>query len=112
LEVKFKRKIINIETRKVSGLERIFGLMFKKSNTDNLLFIFDKNVRYSYHSLFVFFPFIILFLDEKNKVIECKKVNPFCFKINCGLEFRKVIEIPINYKNRKFIEFFRRGRKI
>ena len=108
--IKYKGRKIKFNVRKAKGLNRIFGLMFRSKKTGNLLFEFDKDVKISFHSLFVFFPFLILFLDGENKVIDYEIVRPFKFWVDCRKSFKKVIEIPLNDKNKEIISFFRRGK--
>jgi len=80
--------------------------MFKSYETGNLLFQFEKKGRYPIHSFFVFFPFLVLWLNNKNKVIEYKLVKPFKFRVVPKRHFSKIIEIPVNTRNKKIIKFF------
>lgn len=80
--------------------------MFKSRNSGNLLFEFKKNTGISIHSYFVFFPFLAIWLDDKNKIIEWKVVKPFTFRIKPKIKFRRLVEIPINGENRKIISLF------
>ena len=75
--IKYKNKKLNIKVRKVSEFGKFSGLMFRTSRTKNLLFDFSKELRLSIHSIFVFFKFLIVWLDKNNKVIEYKIVTPF-----------------------------------
>jgi len=76
----------------------IFGLMFRTRKTKPLLFEFNQATRMAIHSLFVFFPFNAIWLDENNKIIEQRVVRPFTFSICPRKPFRKLIEIPISKK--------------
>ena len=58
------------------------------------------------HSWFVFFPFLTLWLDKNNKVVDLRVVKPFVFSISGKEEFYKIVEIPFNLTNRKLIESF------
>ena len=102
----YKDKEIEIPVRKISGLGEITGLMFRKRTTENLLFEFKKELNLGIHSYFVFFNFIAVWVDKKNKVIEWKIVKPFVFGIKPKKNFVKLIEIPSNKKNKKIIDFF------
>ena len=82
------------KARKVSGLGKILGLMFRTRKTKPLLFEFDKDTRIAIHSFFVFFPFKAIWLDENNRIIEQKIVKPFSFCVKPRRAFRKLIEIP------------------
>ena len=48
------------------------------------------------HSFFVFFPFLAIWLDDKDKIIDSKVIKPFRFSILPSKKFVKLIEIPIN----------------
>ena len=78
------------------------GLILKTRNTMPCIFEFKRPTSFKISSLFVFFPFVAVWLDGKNKVIEIKKVRPFTFSIGLKKPFYKIIEIPINpkYKNK------------
>ena len=106
--VKLKSKKINLKVKNTDIFSRFSGLMFKTKNTDNLVFDFDKNVRYSIHSYFVFFPFLSIWLDKKNKVLHYEIVKPFSLSIRPKMEFRKIVELPFNDNNvgiiRKFVK--------
>ena len=104
--VYYKNKKINLEVKKVSSFGKIFGLMFRPKNTPNLLFAFKKNVHMPIHSYFVFFKFLVLWTDDKNKIIDWKIVKPFKPYVCIDKPFYSLIELPLNKKNRRIIEFF------
>ena len=79
------------------------GLMFKSRNVKPLLFNFNKKIDWTLTSLFVFFPFLALWLDDKNNVIETRVVKPFIPGILSKKPFSKLLEIPINDKNKQLI---------
>ena len=101
--INLKNRKINIEVKKLSFLQQISGLMFKTRNSPNLFFQFT-NQNASIHSLFVFFPFVAVWLNNKNKVTDIGIVKPFTLIANPKSPSGKLIEIPINSKNRKIIE--------
>ncbi len=73
-----------IITKKVKYCNNIFskgiGLMFSKRVDKALIFDFFKEKIISLHMLFVFYPIDVLFLDDKNKVVEIKEnFKPFTF---------------------------------
>ena len=72
-----KRVLVNV--RRAEFFSKFFGLMFKSKNTENLLFEFKNDVKISFHSFFVFFSFLIIWLNPKNDVIEWRIVKPFSF---------------------------------
>ena len=112
LITKFGKKAFNIRVKKVNFITMFTGLMFKSRETKNLLFDFAEDTQILLHSWFVFFNFYVLWLDEKNKVIEFKEIRPFTTIISCRSKFRKIVEIPINKENRKIINFLVGKRKI
>ena len=88
-------KINKIE--KCSAIGKIFGLMFKSKNKANaLLFEFNEKTTMKIHSFFVFFPFIALWLDGKNQIIEKKIINPFGLSFSPKKPYKQLIEIPLN----------------
>jgi len=107
IKVGFRGKIIPLEVRELSKFEIYRGLMFKGSNCDNLLF--NRRGKWGIHSFFVFFPFLALWLDERNNVIERKIVKPFSFHVAPREEFARLVEIPVNWKNMNIINFFKNG---
>ena len=104
---KNKGKKINLLVKECNILERIRGLMFRRNNADMiLLFDFRKQTKERIHSYFVFFDFLAVWTDDKNNVIEKRIVKPFTLSIKPKKSFHKLIEIPINKKNKKIIHFF------
>lgn len=106
MKVIFGRKKIDIDVKNVGFLNKGIGLMFRSSKTKPLLFNFSRDARRTITSLFVFFDFIIVFLDDKNRVIEVRKIKPFVFNYTPEKKFRKFIEIPVDKKYSKEIDFF------
>lgn len=104
--INYKNKKITLDVKKLKGLERYRGLIFKKRNSEILLFEFKKDVKLVFHSLFVFFPFLLLWLDNNNRIIEYHRVNPFTPCVFPRKPFRKVVEIPISPLTRRFLTFF------
>ena len=98
----FKKGKISLQCKKCNSLEKGIGLMFsRRENAEILLFEFSKPRKATIHSLFVFFPFVALWLDEKNKVINHQVVKPFTLAVTPKRAFSKLIEIPINEKYEK-----------
>ncbi len=106
MKIYFNNKKIDISVEKLGFFGRISGLMFRSKETKNLLFDFEKDVSYKFHSMFCFFPFLILWLDKKNKVIDFKLVKPFILQIPSPKSFVKVVEIPFNNDNIEILQFF------
>ena len=106
IEIKFKNKKLKLNVNKTGCFTAGLGLMFRTKNTPNLLFDLGMNVNAGITSVFVFFPFLVLWLDERNNVIEHRIVKPFRLFVKPRFEFRKFIEIPQNKKNRRIIKIF------
>ena len=104
--INYKNKKIRIIAKKVSRLGKVAGLMFKKKTTENLLFDFKKKTDMRIHSYFVFFYFLAIWINEENEVIEWKIVRPFILSAKPKKPFMRLIEIPLNRKNKKIISFF------
>ena len=104
ISLNFGNKKIILETEVMNGLGEVIGLMFsKREKAKNLLFEFPKPVKLSIHSVFVFFPFIAIWLDADGKIIEIIKVKPFSLRVCPEKKFSSFVEIPINKKNRKIV---------
>ncbi len=95
---------IQIEAHKLSELGKYSGLMFKSKETKNLLFNFREKKRHGIHSYFVFFPFLAIWLDEKNNILETKIVRPFTFLVKPKKPFSRLIEVPVNKENSSFLK--------
>ncbi|MBU0957798.1 MAG: DUF192 domain-containing protein [Nanoarchaeota archaeon] len=105
LRISYKNKSIEIpKIKKVSELGKIKGLMFTTSLTTPLLFDFQTPTKTSIHSFFVFYSFLAIWLNE-NKIIDFKIVHPFKLAVSPKKPFTRLIEIPINNKNKKIIDF-------
>jgi len=95
----YKGKKFNFDAKICGFFDAILGLMFKsRKNAQALLFKFDKPSRTKLHSFFVFFPFVVAWLDNKGKIIVIKKVKPFTPVFSIKKPYSRIIEIPINKK--------------
>jgi uncharacterized membrane protein (UPF0127 family) len=101
--IKYKSSNIKIKNvKKLSEFGKGIGLMFhSREKCPAMLFEFRKPTKMKIHSLFVFFRFAAIWLDDKNRVIEKKIVKPFRLSVSCKKSFYKLVEIPLNseYKN-------------
>jgi len=103
----YKNKKIKLKVSRVPFWYEGIGLMFKrKTYSKILLFEFKNPVKMSIHSLFVFFPFVAIFLDEGLNVVEIKKVKPFKINISPRVKYKYLVEIPVNEKFFKLISSF------
>ena len=111
LTISHKNKKINLEVEKSIWLNPR-GLMFtRREKAEILLFDFGKSVGRAIHSWFVFFPFLAVWLDDKNKIIEIKKVEPWRFCVHPKNKFFRLVEIPCSKKYEGFVKILipRRG---
>jgi len=81
--------------RKITGLGKYIGLMFRTRNTESVVFEFDEEVLIPIHTLFVFFPCKIIWRDKDYNVIGERDVKPFQMNIKPSKPFKYLIEIPI-----------------
>ena len=109
MKINLNNKTIEIsEVKECNWFNKIIGLMFcRREKANALVFSFHKQTKMAIHSFFVFFPFIAIWLDDKNKVIGIKKIKPFTPKESLTNSYYKLLEIPINKKYRKYWNFLR-----
>jgi len=107
IKLNYNGKKFEIDLRTCNWFDMFRGLMFRRREKASalLLFNFKKPVRMKIHSLFVFFPFIAVWLDDKDRIIEIKKIIPWRLIIFPKKSFYKLIEIPINKKYKKLWNF-------
>jgi uncharacterized membrane protein (UPF0127 family) len=97
--IHYKKKGIKLIAKDCNLLQKSVGLMFsRREKAKILLFKFKNMQKIRIHSFFVFYPFFAVWLDEKNKVVDLKKVMPFIPCISHRGKANKLIEIPINKK--------------
>ncbi len=88
-------KINNV--KRLSEFEKGIGLMFhSREKCPAMLFEFSEPTRLRIHSIFVFFRFVGIWLDDKNRIIEKKIVKPFRICLRPRKPFYKLVEIPVN----------------
>jgi len=107
--IKYGEKEIKIEVGLCRGLHQLRGMMFRKRLTARaILFNFRRKSRPAIHSYFVSFPFIAVWLNAKNKVIDHGIVEPKRLWIVPDKPCYSLLEIPINkyYRERGLIEWF------
>lgn len=104
MNLKHNGKLVEIDAKRVSFLGKFSGLMFRTKNTQNLLFEFSRPGFAAIHSFFVFFPFVAVWLDKNNKVNQIDLVRPFTVSVSPKKPSTKLVEIPINKKNKKVLE--------
>jgi uncharacterized membrane protein (UPF0127 family) len=109
---KYKKKKVCLDVERCEGLNRGIGLMFKKrEKATTLLFDFKRRTRQPIHSFFMSFPFVAVWLDEENKVLEIKVFKPFTVYMP-KKKFVKMLEIPINSRYKEQLRLFVGKRKV
>lgn len=104
MKIHFGKKTVQMEVRKMGFWGKFLGLMFKSKNTRSLLFEFKPAEPSAIHSFFVFFPFLAIWLDKKNNLLEWNLVNPFTLAVIPKERPAKLVEVPLNSKNRKIFD--------
>jgi uncharacterized membrane protein (UPF0127 family) len=103
--IKNKKKRIKISTESCNFFKKFSGLMFsRREKADILLFEFNQKQKIRIHSLFVFYKFIAVWLDNKDNIIDLKVVKPFNLCISPKKSGFKLVEIPINFRNKKVVK--------
>ena len=102
LRISLSGKTINIrDFREAKGLMVFKGLMFSSREKSRALLF---KINGSIHSFFVLYEFLILWMDENNKVVEWKIVKPFSLYEKSHKKFSKILEIPINRRYFKVVK--------
>jgi uncharacterized membrane protein (UPF0127 family) len=102
-----KNKKIKLKVKRCNLFGMFRGLMFRRREKANALLLFDfkKPLKMKIHSWFVFFSFFAVWLDDKNKVLEIKKIKPWKFCVFPKKSFCKLVEIPCNNKYNEVVKF-------
>jgi len=104
INLKYKNKKISFDVEICKW--KFLGLMFSRQESARaLLFDFKKKTRISIHSLFVFFPFLAIWIDNEDNVLEIRKVFPWNFLIFPKRKFSRLVEIPFNSKYDDILKF-------
>ena len=99
------KRLIVKNVKKVSLIEEGIGLMFhEREKCPAMLFEFAHPESMLIHSLFVFFKFGAVWLDDKNRIVDKKLVKPFRLSVSSKKPFYKLIEIPVNKYYKKEIK--------
>ena len=77
-------------------IKRTKGLMFRKHLKHALVFDLGRetNIGAAIHSIFVFFPFDIIWLNSKGLVVAMRTVGPFRLFESPGAKAHYFIELP------------------
>lgn len=100
IEIFSNKRKIRLKVQKCNLFGMFRGLMFRRRENAPALLLFDfkKSLRIKIHSWFVFFPFLAVWLDDKNKIVEKRLVKPWKFLVLPRKKFMKLVEIPLNKK--------------
>jgi len=108
ITIKYKKKRIKVIAEDCNVLKKFVGLMFsRRQNAKILLFHFKKKQSIPIHSFFVFYDFLAVWTDNKNKVVDLKLVKPFTFCVASRKLAFNLVEIPINSAYRRCLERFK-----
>jgi len=79
-----------------NSLKKARGLMFRKKLDKALIFALNGETRVgaAIHSLFVFFPFDIIWLDKEKKIVGMKTVGPWRLFESPKEKAKYFIELP------------------
>jgi len=81
MKIKLGKHYFNV-TPYTNLFQQMTGLMFRFPKNDGLIFIFKKEKYVSLHTLFVFYPIDIIYLNKNRKITKLlKKVKPFTLLI-------------------------------
>ena len=100
-----KKKSYSIDAKQQNIFTQFIGLMFSGRKTSIRLFSYLSERKVPIHSWFVFYPFLIVWLDSRNKVIEWKVVKPFTLHVAPKKLCRRFLEIPFDDKYLRVIRF-------
>lgn len=104
-KVSIKNNRIDVEIAK-SELEQARGLMFRKSLAGNqgMLFVFDKEARYSFWMKNMEFPLDIIWIDSNRRIVDITKnampCNEQCETIEPAAKSKYVLEVNTGFSDR------------
>lgn len=105
MEIIVRGTRLRVPVRKVGFFGKILGLMFRGRGTKNLLFEFSEGSETKLHSFFVFFDFLVLWLDKNNNAVDFRVVTSWKPSISSKKTFSKIVELPLNPENRQVVRF-------
>lgn len=105
ITIHYKGKRLKLDAEDCNLLQKVTGLMFSiREKAEILLFRFNKKQKIRIHSVFVLYPFIAVWLDDKNRIADMKIVKPFNLSVSPKQPAFSLVEIPLNKKNKKIAE--------
>ncbi len=94
LTINYKNKKIKVLAEDCSLLKKFIGLMFsRREKAGILMFGFRRKQKIKIHSLFVFYPFVAVWLDKGNRVVDLKIVKPFSLCVSPQKSSFSLVEI-------------------
>jgi uncharacterized membrane protein (UPF0127 family) len=103
--IRYKNRKIKVIAEDCNFWRKFSGLMFsRREKAGILLFDFKEKQKIAIHSVFVFYPFVAVWLDKKNKIVDLKVVKPFVLCVSPKKSCFKLVEIPINEKNKETVD--------
>ena len=106
ISLKLKGKKIPLEVKKCGLFGKFRGLMFRQQESaPALMFELSTPCRISIHSIFVFFDFIAIWINSEGKIIDVQLISPWKFSVKPKRDFVRLIEIPVNSKYSKVVNF-------
>jgi uncharacterized membrane protein (UPF0127 family) len=103
--INYKNKKIKVLAEDCNILQKSVGLMFsRRQKAKILLFNFKEKQKIMIHSIFVFYDFVAVWLDKKNKVVDMKIVRPFSPYVSHRKKAFSLVEIPINNHYRRIVK--------
>lgn len=105
--IEYQGKKIEVGVKNCNFFEKGIGLMFSRRETAKIL-LFDKlkRIELPIHSYFIFYSFLAIWLNKENKVVDLKIVKPFSSYIAPKKMAYRLVEVPLNEKNKKITAFF------
>ncbi len=99
-------KIFDVDVKRMNFFTQFIGLMFTSKNAKIRLFSYSKDSKIMIHSWFIYYPFLIIWLNRKKRIVGWKKVFPFNSCVVPPKKFRHFVEIPFNSSNKKILMNF------
>ena len=112
MRIFYKEKSFGVEYKEITPFGKYIGLMFRTKENQNLLFNFKDYKTFGIHSFFVFFNFLAVWLDKKDNIVDFSIVKPFTFLVKSENPSVKLLELPLNNRNKGIFEFLVGKRKI
>lgn len=103
--LKHKGKNFDVDVKRCNLFQKTIGLMFsRREKAKALLFDFKRPTREPITSWFVFFPFVAIWMDKENNILESRIIKPFIPIINSKKPFNRLVEVPIKKEYKEIIK--------